>query len=123
MSENNTSALALSRAGWALAPAPTEEEKAIQRGITETMRAVVADRYNPSVREGTSKVIPAGASMVRPGGELNIIPSNTPGWVKEIPIKSPMPNGSFIEKVIGGMCDAALGPALPAAKPKGGTGE
>jgi hypothetical protein len=34
------------------------------------------------------------------------------------PIESPMPNGSFVERVVGGMIDHALGPAVPKAGDK-----
>ena len=43
-----TDDVALARMGAAFARGPTEEEKAIQRGIDATMKDVCADRYRPT---------------------------------------------------------------------------
>jgi hypothetical protein len=82
----------------------------IQRGIDATMRAVVADRYNPVLRKPSPTVTVVGAAPVITAGERGT------GWVEPRPIASPMPKGSFLEGVVGAMIDRALGPALPKAK-------
>jgi hypothetical protein len=82
---------------WSHDGAPQGEELArIQRGIDQTIRAIAADRYNPTALPRAPTVTVVGAPTVG-----------------ERPLTSPMPNGSFIEGVIGGMIDHALGPALP----------
>jgi hypothetical protein len=40
------------------------------------------------------------------------------GWSALRPIESPMPKGSFVDRVVGGMIDRALGPAVPKAGDK-----
>ena len=85
-----------------LAQGPTEEERRVQAGIDATMRAVAADRYNPALREGAPRVTVVGAVPVRGSG-----------WAEPRPIESPLPKGSFVEGVVGGMIDHALGPAAP----------
>ena len=98
----STEAVALANLAAALAQGPTEEERWVQAGIDATMRAVAADRYNPALREGAPRVTVVGAVPVRGSG-----------WAEPRPIESPMPKGSFVEGVVGGMIDRALGPAAP----------
>jgi hypothetical protein len=54
-----------------------EEEKRIQAGIDDCMRAVIADaKYNPNALDGPiSKVVPQGAAPVKdPGPQMPIVP-------------------------------------------------
>jgi hypothetical protein len=53
-----------------------EEEKRIQRGIDDCMRAVIADaKYNPNALDGPiSKVVPQGAAPVKDLPEMPIVP-------------------------------------------------
>ena len=76
--------------------------------ITRTMRQVVGRdaRHNPNAIGQLDKVMPAGAVPVTDG------PSLTPGWAREIPIEPPIRPGSMAERVIDGMIDQALGPAV-----------
>lgn len=117
-----TEAIAIANMTAGLAQ-PSEGEAAdaarIQRGIDATMRGVIADRYDPTRREPAPTVTVAGAMRMKDGGELNIIPRSG-GWAEPRPIESPVPKGSFVEGVIGGMIDRTLGPAVPAAKPEAG---
>jgi hypothetical protein len=95
--------------GRAAARQPTEQE--IQAGILKTMSEVVARPYNPNALRAPENVKVANAPVT--AGE----PGRGSGWQKERAIESPMPKGSFVEGVIGGMIDRALGPAAP-GKPK-----
>ena len=90
----------------------------IQRGIDATMRAVVADRYNPAHRKPSPTVRVVGAAPVT--AEAPLAPERGTGWAEPRPIESPMPKGSFVEGVVGRMIDNALGPALPKAKSDAG---
>ena len=75
-------------------------DRAIQAGIDATMRAVIADH----IRGAGPSASPRSAIAE---------PVRGTGWQKETPLVSPVPKGSFIEGVIGGMIDHALGPAVP----------
>jgi hypothetical protein len=101
--------------GRAAARPPSEAE--IQQGILRSMREVVARPYNPNALRAPPTVRVANAPEVTTAGE----PKRGTGWQEEKPLKSPMPKGSFIEGVVGGMIDAHLGPAQ--AKPKAKKGE
>jgi hypothetical protein len=93
--------------GRAAARQPTDAE--IQAGILRSMRDVVARPYNPNALRRPDRVGVANAPEAVTAGE----PKRGTGWAKEAPIESPMPKGSFIEGVVGGMIDRALGPAVP----------
>jgi hypothetical protein len=80
----------------------------IQAGISATMSAVVADRYHPSFSQGPAATVKvAGAGVAR---EPYVDPRLGRGWQREVPLVSPLPNGSFAERVVGAMCDQVLGP-------------
>ena len=78
-------------------------DRAIQAGIDATMRAVISDH----IRGAGPSASPRSAIAE---------PVRGTGWQKETPLVSPVPKGSFIEGVIDGMIDNALGPAVPAKK-------
>jgi hypothetical protein len=96
---------------WGHEGMPTgEEARRIQEGISRTLSDIVADRYNPIHGLPPSPTVTVvGATEVKTAFE----PGGGRGWQRERPIESPMPNGSFIERVVGGMIDHTLGPALP----------
>jgi hypothetical protein len=108
----STNDVALNRLAAVSRQRPTAEDLATQRAINKTMEAVVANRYDPTARpipehqmkEMTTKPLPYL------GNELLIAPPKRTGWVEPTPLASPVPKGSFIEGVIGGMIDNALGP-------------
>jgi len=84
-------------------------DRAIQAGIDAAMRGVVKDTFNRAPSPILPKVTVSGAAPVKEGIPL----ARGTGWAKEVPLVSPMPKGSFVEGVIGGMIDNALGPAVP----------
>jgi hypothetical protein len=90
--------------GRAASRPPTEAE--IQAGILKSMSEVVARPYNPQALNAPATVKVANAPVVVTAGESK----RGSGWQDEKPLESPMPKGSFIEGVVGGMIDAALPP-------------
>jgi hypothetical protein len=68
-----------------------EELARIQRGIDQTIRAVAADRYNPTALPRSETVTVVGAPKV--AGEPDR------GWQREQPITSP-PGQSAIERLV-----------------------
>lgn len=101
--------------GRAASRQPTDQE--IQQGILKSMSEVVARPYNPNALRRPENTKVANAPVVTTAGE----PKRGRGWQEEKPLASPMPKGSFIEGVIGGMIDAAHphGPGSPLRKGKG----
>ncbi len=95
--------------GRAAARQPTEQE--IQQGILKSMGEVVRSPYNPNALRRPEATKVANAPVVTTAGETK----RGSGWQEEKPLASPMPKGSFIEGVVGGMIDAAHphGPGSP----------
>src|SRR5262245_46213986 len=107
-----TAEIGMIRVGRAAVVQLTAQE--IQAGIARTMGEVVRSASNPQ------RLIPE-AQMQRE----NVKPTNAPavqtfGWANEKKLESPIPKGSFIEGVVGGMIDRALGPAVPKKREDGG---
>jgi hypothetical protein len=74
---------------WDREPMAPEEERRIQAGIDATMRDVIRDaKYNPNALDGPiSKVVPAGAPVVRDLPEPLLPGAPTPGplpwdWIR-----------------------------------------
>jgi hypothetical protein len=83
-----------------LGPSPAEKARhdEINRSIAHTMRSVVADRYNPHVRDRPAeKVTPAGAVVAKVVGER---------WIDAQPLEAP--GGATSQRLIEGMVNAAL---------------
>jgi hypothetical protein len=76
------------------------------RAMDKTIREMARDAYNPNALRRPETTQVANAPMVVTAGE----PKRGSGWQDEKPLESPMPKGSFIEGVVGGMIDAALPP-------------
>src|SRR5262245_61065354 len=111
-----TAELGMVAVGRAAAQQPTEQE--IQAGIDAAMRGVIADRWtNPNALRAPEKVKVANAVQI-----ADEQPKAARGWVEPAKLESPMPKGSFIEGVVGGMIDRALGPAVPKKREDGGAG-
>ena len=94
----NTGDIAVSRLGFGLAqPTAGEAEDAarLQAGIDASMRGVIADRYNPTVREASPKVCVVGAVPVSSGAPL----VRGTGWAAERPLAMP-PGQAAIERLV-----------------------
>lgn len=69
---------------WDREPIPAEEEKRIQKGIDQTMRDVIRDRYNPNSLAPLTlaeRVIPQGAAPHKDLPEPLLPGAPTPGPV------------------------------------------
>jgi hypothetical protein len=116
----STTDIAFRNMSWAVAPKQTAEDRAIQLGIDRTMREVTKVEvgrgiYNPAFREASPTVTVASGVKTSPGLPL----SRGTGWQSERELESPLPNGSLAERVVGALCDQALGPAVPKKKEGG----
>ena len=78
---------------WSHADTPSGDELArINKGINDTMRAIISDRYNPTnslPRSGAVTVV--GAPKVETAGER--------GWAEQRPLTSP-PGQDAIERLV-----------------------
>jgi hypothetical protein len=94
--------------GKALVREPTEAE--IARALERTLREMRGDRYtNPQQLRAPERTQVANAPRVVDGDE----PKRGSSFQEPAKLESPMPKGSFVEGVVGGMIDNALGPAVP----------
>lgn len=121
----STEDLAISRLSFGLAQpsqGEAEDRARIQQGIDAAMRGVITDRYHPSRREPAPTVTVAGAVPVKDRFPPEPVPVRRGGWAPERPLTSPMPNGSFVEGVVGAMIDHVLGPAVRKLETEGGPG-
>ena len=81
---------------WSHADMPEGAELArIQRGISETMGAIIADRCNPTAMPPSERVTVVGAPQVATASE----PEIGRGWQRERPITSP-PGQEAIERLV-----------------------
>lgn len=94
----STEDVALARMGFALTAKPTAEELAIQQGIDRTMRDLIADRYNPVLREASPTVTVQSGVRTTQATELLVTPQRGTGWAREIPLASP-PGQDVIERL------------------------
>ena len=115
---SETTALGIAAVARALAQqrGPTEEDRAIQRGIDAAMRGVIAEQTDTSegrVKNPTAQRIPPhlmGKSrepLPHFGNELLVIPPKW-GFAPEIPITSPSAKGSMVDEAIERLANSAL---------------
>ena len=99
---DETGAVALAKLAFGAAPKPTEEERAIQRGINKAMAEVLVKdaRHNPNALSPIAKVVPQGAVSVKEPWEP---PAGRGGWVEPAPLALPA-GQDLIER----MANAAL---------------
>jgi len=90
---------------------PTPEE--IQRGIDAAMREVCARdaRYSPNATTGDGIVTVQSGMKVTPGQALAPNEPWRPGFKLDVPKETP--GGQRTQEMIGRLCDAHLGPAVP----------